>query len=304
MCQQMVQQEEAEFRQTEFEKEYGICLTACGEISCSNESVFEEAVISHDAVRMCFVVSGKGALHRNKQMLPIHEEMVFLFYPEDRILYRTAFVEPWHLVWIECAGEQCRPLLEELGFRGEIPARRVEKTIIQIARKTISQIREDNEDTLEVRLRRMSLLLDLLAWVASTNPSHPNEINVVPPQKDTEKGGRQGYRHVEFLENYFRENYREEIVMSQLAEKMGITPYYLCHIFQKYKGMSPTEYLSDIRSIEAMRLLEKTNYPITIIAEACGYRNAINFSKFFSRKNGCSPSAYRRNKASPIWTER
>ena len=110
-------------------------------------------------------------------MLFVHEEMAFQFYPEYRTSYRTAFVEPWHFVWIECVGELCRPLLEELAFRGEIPARRVEKTIIQIARKTLSRIREDNEGIIEVKLRRISLLLDLLAWIASTNPSHTNAIN-------------------------------------------------------------------------------------------------------------------------------
>ena len=168
MYEQMIWQEKAGTRQSGFEIECGVRLIACGEISCSNENVFEETITENDSVRMCFVVSGKGALHKNRHLLPIHEEMVFLFYPKYRKLYRTAFLEPWHLVWIEIAGEMCSPLMEGLGFYGEIPSRRVEKMMIQIARKTISQIRIDGEKTLENELRKMGLLFDLLAWLAGT----------------------------------------------------------------------------------------------------------------------------------------
>ena len=103
------------------------------------------------------------------------------------------------------------------------------------------------------------------------------------------------------LENYFRENYKQRIRMSDIAEEMGISSYYLCHIFQKYKGMSPSKCLSEIRIARAMKLLEETDMPVGKISEECGYPNALNFSKLFSRMNGCSPSNYRKmQRAAPV----
>ena len=59
MYEQMIRSEKSVTTQNELEKKIGIRLISCGEITCSNEKVFEEEETENDTVRLCFVISGK-----------------------------------------------------------------------------------------------------------------------------------------------------------------------------------------------------------------------------------------------------
>ena len=70
-------------------------------------------------------------------------------------------------------------------------------------------------------------------------------------------------------------------------------------------GMSPQEYLIEIRMRRASDLLGRSNDPIQSIAAECGYDDALAFSKVFKSKFGVNPSEYRmqHNKIFPERTE-
>lgn len=276
-----------------YKQQVGLQLASCGEMDCLNERVFEEIGRTSDG-RIFFVLSGKGALHREKRMQSIEEGMAFLIRPDDSKTFRAIFLEPWHLVWMELSGRASSLILEQLGFEEDICAIHVEQTILHMAHQMVDSANRIGEGSLEQEMRRTSLLMDFLSWMECSRHRIQKEGQTLPNAEAPPGENGEGYRHVEYLENYFRENYSKPIRMSELADQMGITPYYMCHIFQKYRGMSPSNCLSDIRIARAMKLLEETDQPVRKVAAECGYSNPMNFSKFFSRVNGCSPSAYRK----------
>lgn len=281
-----------EFR-TQYKLHFGLQLISCGEMHCINEALFENMGGETDA-RIFFVLSGKGAIHRKKEMQSIQEGRAFVVRPGERKQFRTILLEPWHLVWMDISGALCEPLLEALGFTGDIPVIRIEQTIMHMAQQTAERVNRVGTGTLAQELQRAGIFLDFMSWMDYSHSTISYEEREGPPEEDDMDEGGEGYRHVKYLEHYFRVNYQKRIRMSDLAKDMGITPYYMCHIFQKYRGMSPTKCLADIRITRAMKLLEETDKSIGKIAVECGYSNALNFSKLFSRANGCSPSAYRK----------
>lgn len=65
--------------------------------------------------------------------------------------------------------------------------------------------------------------------------------------------------------------------------------------FRREIGISPIEYLSNVRLEHAMQLLTTTNLSINEIAVLSGFSNGNYFAKVFKRKLGFTPSDYKRN---------
>ena len=54
-----------------------------------------------------------------------------------------------------------------------------------------------------------------------------------------------------------------------------------------------TEYLTDLRCLEAARLLRESDHPVQEIAAECGIQDVNYFIKLFKRHTGFTPNRYR-----------
>ncbi|ASK62207.1 AraC family transcriptional regulator [Virgibacillus phasianinus] len=99
---------------------------------------------------------------------------------------------------------------------------------------------------------------------------------------------------VAFIKYYINQNYRDSITLDTLAKLGNMNKYYLAHTFKKDIGISPIEYLNQIRIRESKILLETTNYTIADIAELIGFSSQSFFAQVFKRSTGTTPSKYRK----------
>ncbi|MTW84389.1 helix-turn-helix domain-containing protein [Virgibacillus dakarensis] len=99
---------------------------------------------------------------------------------------------------------------------------------------------------------------------------------------------------VAFIKYYINQNYRDPITLDTLAKAGHINKYYLAHTFKKDIGISPIEYLNQVRIRESQILLETTNYNIAHIAEFIGFSSQSFFAQAFKRATGQTPSKYRK----------
>lgn len=97
----------------------------------------------------------------------------------------------------------------------------------------------------------------------------------------------------EYAVRYIKEHFSEKIRIQDLAEHIGISRSYLGKLLKKETGMSPQEYLIEIRMNRAAELLSGSDDPVKSIAAACGYDDPLAFSKVFKSKFGTNPSEYR-----------
>lgn len=97
-------------------------------------------------------------------------------------------------------------------------------------------------------------------------------------------------------QRYLEENYTTHISGEELSKKIGIGASYLSKLFKEKIGVSPPEYLVNLRMEQAQRLLS-SEAPLMImeVAEAVGYTDAGHFSRLFKKKFGMWPSEYRKN---------
>lgn len=91
------------------------------------------------------------------------------------------------------------------------------------------------------------------------------------------------------------ENLGENITVERLAEKFYVSKYYLQKMFSALCDVSVSEYIRNRRLSEAAYELKNTNGAILDIAMKFGFDSHEGFIKAFSRYQGCTPTAFRKN---------
>jgi len=120
-------------------------------------------------------------------------------------------------------------------------------------------------------------ILEIIRLVSSVNPSEKEDIPVVKRVKEI-----------------ISEDFSVDVSTSEVAEKIGISLHYMCHLFKKETGITVTEYKNSAKIAEAKRLLVTTDEKITDIAMKCGYGSVSYFTKIFSASEKVSPVQYRK----------
>lgn len=80
------------------------------------------------------------------------------------------------------------------------------------------------------------------------------------------------------------------------AAALGITPIHYRRIFKSITGYPPYGYMQKCRLLLAIKLLrQEKSMKINEIAAYCGFMNSTEFSRFFRKQTGVSPSEYFRD---------
>jgi AraC-like DNA-binding protein/ActR/RegA family two-component response regulator len=92
---------------------------------------------------------------------------------------------------------------------------------------------------------------------------------------------------------YMHQHYQRSFARRDIAAAVGINERYLTDIFHQELGLSPWEYLSRFRMVQAKALLRSSEATIEAIAAQVGFEDASYFRRAFRKIEGMSPSAYR-----------
>ena len=278
----------------------GLRMLSCGELHSKSGDLLTSG--SSDGRQLFFVLSGGGSIRSADYSHEIGEKMAFLLLPESERIYQADHSDPWHCAWINLTGNACDGLLRAIGLSRDRPYIQLDQTMITIARRTLSrmneEVGEDGSDLLETQLRNTSSLLEMFALLrerGGPDTALEDEAgNADGLSGAADKRARKGLAYVRAAEQYIMEHYAEPLRMDDLAKAIGITPYYLSHVFKQYRNTSPSRVLTQFRIEDSKRLLVETDWSVGDIAAKSGYPNTLNFSKVFRKIVGCSPSTYRR----------
>ena len=89
----------------------------------------------------------------------------------------------------------------------------------------------------------------------------------------------------------------QELSVDALAARARMSPRNSLR-FHETTGMSPAKWVLTRRLDEARRLLETTTWPITRVAQACGFASAVTFRQNFTAHFATTPTSYRARFAS------
>lgn len=94
--------------------------------------------------------------------------------------------------------------------------------------------------------------------------------------------------------HYMELHYHDSIQISDVAHFVGLHPNYFANLFKEEQGISPKQYLINLKVKKSKELLIQTQEPINIVASYVGFSDALSFSKFFKKYTGLSPTSFRK----------
>lgn len=96
------------------------------------------------------------------------------------------------------------------------------------------------------------------------------------------------------IRSWIESNAPEEWTLSDMADALSVSRYYMCHLFKKEFGLAILEYRNALRLTMAKQRLVNSDDQIGMIAVACGFGSASYFGEVFQTSEGMTPGQYRK----------
>jgi AraC-like DNA-binding protein len=92
--------------------------------------------------------------------------------------------------------------------------------------------------------------------------------------------------------SYVHDNMSEPLTVSDLAERVSLSPSAFSHLFREVTGKSPYQFVKEMRLNRARDLLIEGRLSVTQVSKAVGYASASHFINEFRARFGATPRAY------------
>jgi len=238
----------------------------------------------HDYFLMHTVTAGNGTFEIRGKRYICGAGDTFVIFPGELFSYEAAASDPWHYEWVAFQGHLSEPLLAQLGVTPEQPVVRSDDARKQLAlhrrlRKSLAQSEGPPLADLEAAGVLRLLLLEL---------GLANRDRLPHKQKFATAAERQVDQAIRWLSLQFA----QPISIDALAKSIGYHRTHLTKLFKEHVGLSPMQYLMQIR-LERAKALLQSHWTVEQVASSVGFADSLYFSKQFRKRYGVSPTEYR-----------
>ena len=246
------------------------------------DSDWHSTLHTHPFTELFYVVDGKGEFNIQGQRFPVKPNDFVIINPQVEHTELSSPDEPLEYIVLGINGLSFSNLtpVSEGGHPFSFFNLRDEQK--DILRYLNAMVQEATSQSMSYELVCHNLLEILLIKILR----HQHfDLEVGKQSKAT--------KDISFIKHYLETYYHESIQLEDLASMTHLSRFYISHSFKKEIGMSPMEYLIDIRIKESKILLRTTNSSISQVADIVGFTTPTYFSKQFRKSTGISPTDYR-----------
>ena len=111
------------------------------------------------------------------------------------------------------------------------------------------------------------------------------------------------YQELAPVLDYIEKHYTEKIFVSELSSIIHVCDDKMTRLFKKVTGVTPKEYVINMRISHSIELLIATNLSLEEIAIASGFGSNSYMTRYFKQKLETTPGRYRAEKTQRKETE-
>ena len=258
-------------------------------ISCRTEQGVPEGTREEpgaDGYQLCVILSGQGELENGPRKIPLSAGRMILIRPGEAVSFRIGRETPWTCCRIVFEGKRAAEVLRSAGFDDENDFRECCVETGQFF-QICDRILNSPELNLQSAMLRQGCLLEFLSLAVE---SYARELTRAV--RRARQGAFQKEDYVRRAMDYMESNYAG-VTVAGVARYLNIDRSYFSSVFRHGTGISPSEYLLQLRMRECCHMMNDPSVKIQEIAHCVGYDDALTFSKAFKRFFGVSPKAFR-----------
>ena len=210
-----------------------------------------------------YVLEGEGTFSKDGKTYEVHRGDLFVILPGEVTVYEASRENPWAYYWIGFQAEKTLDFLAEPVLR-QPPVRQ----FFEQARDR--NMRPGQDDWL------FPLIFEVLWSLAKDAPAPKNREN----------------RYAAYARAHLENSFMRDIRIQEIADALHVDRRYLTGLFRQAYGMSPQQYLMQLRLNQARKLLRQ-GFGVMETAAMAGFSDLSNFSRQYKRHFGVSPSGER-----------
>jgi AraC-like DNA-binding protein len=104
-----------------------------------------------------------------------------------------------------------------------------------------------------------------------------------------------------WITSYFSNHLSEPLSLEDMAQRANLSVSRFSFLFKQRYGISPHQYLMNMRINHAKELLTNTELNHGSIADYCGFADLHHFSKSFKLRTGTTPGEHRKTTKTPSY---
>ncbi len=123
------------------------------------------------------------------------------------------------------------------------------------------------------------------------------QIYAILAKQYTATEPKSSFKHaqIERADYELQRRYRDsDLLLSTIARTVGMSETYFRRLFREIHGISPMQYLLNLRIDHAKTLLTYRKAKISEVAVASGFSDIYYFSRQFKKQTGLTPTEYKR----------
>ena len=138
--------------------------------------------------------------------------------------------------------------------------------------------------------------LKLLSWESACQGQLLNIISLISREINLIRNNSNVTSNSKIMDicNVMYSNYSKEVTIPEYALMCNLSESRFSHLFKKNTGVSPIQYILNIRIEKAKELLENTDLSVAEISDMTGMQSQHYFSRIFKKYTNMSPTEYRR----------
>jgi AraC-like DNA-binding protein len=233
-----------------------------------------------DDYALVYISSGRGKFESKPQIsVEIEPGHAILLFPGVWHRYAPAPQTGWHEHWIGFDGEIARRWQQHRFISPKNPVLKInaEDTLLATFSRIIQAVRASRPALQQILAGATANLLGLFYSAQQTRlVADDKNVNIIETA-------------IARIQN----DYACELDITALAHELGVSYGWFRKKFSAHSGLSPHQYLLELRMVRARSLLAETQLSIKEVAAQTGFQDEHYFSRLFNQKLNLTPSEWR-----------
>lgn len=261
------------FKNTPVSSQMAMSIVSAGKLF--NKTLYHCRDRKRNDYLLLLTLNGKAWVKEGSRKKTLEKGSWFLLRPN--LIHSYCNITPWSFAYVHFHGITVDQVMKHLSFfkNENLDFRQNNSSASKLMSKLIDCAADA---TISGEITRNAILLELLARL---HHNYSKSSNVPEP--------------FTLVLEYITGNLENDIELSHLAKIAGMSPYHFSRQFKEKYGYPPLRFVQKLRMEKAKNLISRMPGKLKIyeIAEMCGFKDPLYFSRTFKKWTDMSPEEFR-----------